>query len=87
MIERRRYRRILTQKAAKVVFHYNSVIDCTVRDLTDAGARLEIPSAGAVPQTFDLITQEPDGAHLCQVVWRSQDSVGVSFEWWGTAPR
>jgi hypothetical protein len=87
MIERRRYRRLPTQKAAKVVVNYNSVIDCTVRDLTDAGARLEIPSANALPQTFDLITDGPDGTHLCQVVWRAQDNVGVSFEWWGTAPR
>jgi hypothetical protein len=87
MIERRRYQRVQTQKAAKVVFDYNSVLDCTVHDLTDAGARLEIPSASNIPQTFDLITDGPNGAHLCQVIWRAQDSVGVSFEWWGTAPR
>ena len=87
MIERRRYPRVPTQKAAKVVFDGNSVVDCTVRDLTDAGARLEIPSASAIPQTFDLITDSRDGAHLCQVIWRAQDNVGVSFECWGTAPR
>ena len=87
MIERRRYPRVPMRKAAKIVFNYNSVINCTVRDLTDAGARLEIPSASAIPQTFDLITDNPDEAHLCQVVWRAQDSVGVSFEWWGTASR
>jgi PilZ domain len=80
MIERRRYHRVPTHKAAKIVFNYNSVIDCTIRDLSDAGARLELPAAAAIPQTFDLITDDPDGAHLCQVIWRSQDNVGVSFE-------
>ena len=86
MIERRRYPRVPTQKPAKVVFNYNSVIDCTIRDLSDAGARLELPSASAIPQTFDLITDDPDGVHLCRVVWRAQENVGVSFEWWGTSP-
>jgi hypothetical protein len=79
MIERRRHPRAATEKLAKIVFNYNSVVDCTIREVSEAGARLELSSACAIPHTFDLITDDPDGAHICRVVWRAHDNVGVCF--------
>jgi PilZ domain len=52
---------------------------CTVRDISDTGARLRLESSLGVPDTFELII-ETDGFEAdCEVVWRSKNEVGVRF--------
>lgn len=54
-------------------------VNCTVRDLSDTGARLRIEGSMTVPDTFELII-ELDGLEApCQVVWRKGGEVGVKF--------
>jgi hypothetical protein len=53
--------------------------NCTVRDISDTGARLRMESSLVVPDTFELIV-EIDGLEAnCEVVWRSAGEVGVKF--------
>jgi hypothetical protein len=52
---------------------------CTVRDISETGARLRVDSSLSVPDTFELII-EIDGLEAnCQVVWRSANEVGAKF--------
>jgi hypothetical protein len=53
-------------------------IDCVIRNLSDGGAKLEVPSAKGVPTTFDLLTPGRP-PQPCRVVWRALREVGVQF--------
>ena len=54
-------------------------VSCTVRDISDTGARLRLDTSLGVPDTFELII-EIDGLEVnCEVVWRSKNEVGVRF--------
>lgn len=56
----------------------HSTLPCSVRDISETGARLEA-AAASVPDTFELIV-ELDGLEAdCQVVWRKVNFVGVRF--------
>lgn len=56
----------------------HSTLPCSVRDISDTGARLEA-AAASVPDTFMLIV-ELDGLEAdCEVVWRKVNFVGVRF--------
>ena len=51
---------------------------CNVTDLSKTGAKLSLPSPVKLPLSFTLVL--PDSAkHLCRVIWRSEDEVGVEF--------
>jgi PilZ domain len=80
MDERRHIPRTRTLKSARIVFnHSSSVIDCTVRNLTNIGACLHVPDSLGVPESFDLMF---DSAHVrrhCRVIWRTDTKLGVSF--------
>ena len=69
-----------TLKAGRIVFnHHFSVISCTVRNLSDGGACLQVATSIGIPDRFDL-TIEPDGQQrACDVAWRTEDRIGVAF--------
>ena len=70
-------RRLL--KAGKISFG-GGAIDCTVRNLSEAGAALEVISPFGIPESFTLVV-EADNRHLpCRVVWRKEKRIGVHFE-------
>jgi len=57
----------------------NSTIDCIIRDMSDAGARLRIASQLGVPNLFDLVALSANNEFKCEVVWRRGFEVGVKF--------
>lgn len=80
MIERRRSVRTQIHKSAKILFGESSMVSCVVRDLTHAGAGIEIPSAIALPEVLELTF---DGGHSIRRglrVWRILHRAGVEFE-------
>lgn len=67
-------------KSGRIVFNAGrSTIDCSVRDLSTNGARLEVPTVVGIPNTFDLmlpgVARQP-----CRVAWRRLKELGVAFE-------
>jgi len=80
MSEQRKHPRHRTFKAGRIVFNHRfSVISCTVRNLSDGGACLEVATSVGIPDCFDL-TVEPDGSsRSCHVAWRSEHRIGVAF--------
>ena len=64
-------------KAGSIQFGGGS-IDCTVRNISDTGAALDVTSPLGIPAQFTLVT---DGNHLpCRVVWRKEKRIGVAFD-------
>jgi hypothetical protein len=71
-------RRLL--KAGKISFGGGAAIDCTVRNLSETGAALEVISPVGIPEHFTLVI-EADHIHVpCRVVWRKEKRIGVHFE-------
>ncbi len=80
MDERRRVQRTRVLKAAKIIINDRaSVFDCTVRDITNLGACLQLSSSVGIPNSFDLIFDSIHSSRLCHVKWRTVDKLGVSF--------
>jgi PilZ domain len=70
-------RRVL--KAGSISFG-GGVIDCTVRNVSDTGAALEVVTPLYIPDRFMLIVQSDNIRRPCQVVWRKERRIGVTFD-------
>jgi len=66
-------------KSGRIVFSQRrAVIDCTVRNVSQTGAMLQVGNSVTVPQEFELWW---DGnVQRCIVVWRKKDALGVKFD-------
>jgi len=54
--------------------------ECTVKNLSDAGAALQVLSPLYVPDRFTLSVPSDRLNRRCQVVWRKERRLGVAFE-------
>ena len=79
MQERRKTTRTRVLKGAKFLLGKSSVIDCVVRDLTNAGAGIEVPNTIDLPETIDLTLNGGHSFRRCRRVWRKLNKVGVEF--------
>lgn len=78
--ERRKSPRRRMLKAGLLTFNGSfSAMKCTVRDLSDGGARLKVDQLAAIPAEFELII-EIDGLYAkSSVAWRKASEIGVRF--------
>ena len=53
---------------------------CRVVSLSEGGAALDVPSASAIPDRFQLMTERDRLVRTCRVVWIKQNRLGVEFE-------
>ncbi len=53
--------------------------DCSIRDLSEAGARIGIPGAVVLPKHFYLIDLRQAAGYDCEVVWRNATQTGVTI--------
>lgn len=70
-------RRVL--KAGTIAFD-GAGINCTVRNLSEKGAALEVASVVGIPTEFTLFIQSEHFNRKCRVVWRKLNRIGVAFE-------
>ncbi|GHB17948.1 hypothetical protein GCM10007094_02050 [Pseudovibrio japonicus] len=78
--ERRRAYRRRTLKEGRIVFaNHTMVFDCTIRDLSDYGARLKMETTIDVPDEFYLYLVHLRQRVQVEVRWRTPDSLGVEF--------
>jgi PilZ domain-containing protein len=64
-------------KGGRILFGGGS-IDCTLRNISETGAALDVASPLGIPTEFMLAT---DGDHRrCRVVWRTERRLGITFE-------
>jgi hypothetical protein len=81
MEERRKVQRTRVLKGAKIIFNHRvSLLDCIVRNLSEAGACLQLASPLGFPTTFELSLDGDPSLRLCRVIWQSGDRIGVAFQ-------
>jgi len=71
-------RRLL--KAGKISFGGGAAFDCTVRNLSETGAALEVISPVGIPERFTLVIDADHRHFSCRVIWRKGTRIGVHFE-------
>jgi hypothetical protein len=79
MEDKRRLRRTRVLKAGMISFG-GSAISCAVRNLTKAGAMLDVASPLGVPKEFTLVISSDGVRHQCRIVWLKERRIGVSFK-------
>ena len=80
MENKRRGPRQRVFKSGKIVFAGGSFsVDCVIRNQSQSGARLQIPTSVAIPDRFILVDGHAGARHEASVVWRKGDLIGVRF--------
>ncbi|GJE78396.1 MULTISPECIES: PilZ domain-containing protein [Methylorubrum] len=54
-------------------------MDCLIRDLSEAGARLELSETSTLPEVFDLYIAQKEETFRATLRWRRDNSVGIAF--------
>jgi hypothetical protein len=79
MEEQRAAQRRRMLKAGTISFG-GGAIDCTIRNLSDAGAALDVTSPVGIPDRFTLVVDTDHSELACRIVWRKETRIGVRFE-------
>ena len=81
MLERRRVQRTRVLKGAKIILNdRSSLFDCIVRNLTNVGASVHVPSSVGIPDSFALSFDFGRSSRRCRAIWRTEDKIGVSLD-------
>ncbi len=68
-------------KSGKIVFnHHQSVLDCTIRDLSEIGCRIIVQNQIDLPADFELHLTSSDEKYHCQIIWRKGKEAGIKFK-------
>jgi PilZ domain len=79
MVERRRYPRTRVTAHARIILEDSSILDCTVCDLTVAGAGIVAAPTTDMSVRFDLTFDDARSLRPCRLIWRARDRFGVEF--------
>jgi hypothetical protein len=79
MSENRTSPRHRVLNAGNIVFG-GGAIDCTVGNLSEAGAALEVASPIGIPEKFTLLMPADGQQFQCRVIWRKERQIGVMFD-------
>ena len=79
--ERRPNRRQRVLLSGLVVYaHGTQCFSCSIRNLTEHGARVSVRKRHGVPSQFYLINLHGQVAYDCRLVWNNGVEAGVAFE-------
>ena len=70
-------RRVL--KAGSIEFG-GEEFECTIRNISDAGAALQVITPLYIPDRFTLVVEREQSKRACRVIWRKQKRIGVTFD-------
>ena len=54
-------------------------VGCVIRNLTDEGAALDVGPQSDIPDQFTLVVMAKKKIYSCNIVWRKNHRIGVSF--------
>ncbi len=78
MDERRDGTRLRLLKSGKILLG-KAHVPCTVRNLSDGGARLQVQSTYGLPSAFELALDDTP-PRACKVVWLDATTLRVQFQ-------
>ena len=80
MQDRRKEQRGRTYLGSEVAFNNRcSTIDCSVRNMSQSGAKLEFAHTALIPSEFDLMIRQKGSIRRARLVWRRELAAGVAF--------
>lgn len=79
MDDRRKHQRSEVQEPA-YVYGDGSSTRCTILNLSNEGAAIEVPEAASLPPTFRLMTVADRVVRNCRIAWTMGNKVGVQFD-------
>jgi hypothetical protein len=79
MIERRQAVRRKVLKGGRIAYASEGIA-CTVRNLSETGAGLDVPNALNLPPSFMLVIERDGFTRRCHPVWCNDRRVGVAFD-------
>jgi hypothetical protein len=79
MEHRRKVQRHRAKKAGSIKFRHTNAFGCRVRNLSPAGACLEVPSRICIPDEFVLVVGSERLLQPCHAIWRTATRLGVEF--------
>lgn len=80
MSEKRTVPRHRVLKRGTLAFNGGGVLDCTVRNISETGARIDIANPVGVPKVFTLVIEADHFKRRCHAVWCSERQIGVAFD-------
>ena len=80
MIERRIAPRHRVLKQGTLAFRGGGGADCTVRNISSTGARIEIASPVGLPESFTLVITADHFMRHCRAVWSADRRIGIAFD-------
>ena len=78
MIEKRAAQRHRVFKGGTITFE-GSGVACTVRNISDSGAAIDLENPGLLPQSFTLSITRDNFVRHCRTVWRTDRRIGLAF--------
>lgn len=79
-IEGRRSPRVRTFLQARVSYSDGAISTvCTVNQLSDVGARINIASTFSLPDTFEIAIPQRSISRRAKLIWRRDDQAAVDF--------
>ena len=78
MIEKRATQRHRVFKGGTITFE-SSGIACTVRNMSEGGAAIDLDTTITLPQSFTLLIERDNFVRSCRTVWRSDRRIGLAF--------
>jgi hypothetical protein len=79
MDEKRTAPRHKKLKAGTIEFG-GGAIDCTVRNMSEIGAALDVVTPLFIPDRFTLHVPSEHFKKPCRIVWRKEKRIGVAFD-------
>ena len=80
MIENRAAPRHRVLKRGTLAFSGGGGVDCTVRNISSSGARIDIASPVGLPESFTLVIEADHFMRHCHAVWSSERRIGIAFD-------
>jgi len=77
--EKRSTRRQRVLLAGKLVMDHGLVMDCTVRDISQSGARLLVPDSIAFPDRVQLLVMRQAVVYSARPKWSKPPHFGLEF--------
>jgi hypothetical protein len=80
IIEKRTQARHRVLKGGWLAFHGGGGVDCTVRNISRTGARVDVANPVGLPGSFTLLIEADHFMRHCHPVWCHDTHVGVAFD-------
>lgn len=77
--ERRAHARVRTLLDGAVFAPRGRRTDVSIRNLSQAGARVRLPEDAILPEAFHLMAPKTASGHVAKLIWREGGEAGIAF--------